>query len=192
MKTPFRNAHLAVPELLGAPPTDPPPEVPYLGPATVLAVSDTHVDIEVPQGRRSAVVAISQSYAPVVGDTVLAVCRDAEWFAIGLIRGSGTTTFTAPGDVELLAHGGRIEMRARDGVFLDSDLVEIVATRIELTGRHLVERFQSVTQWITGSLWRRLGRMHTTVEGGYELRAGRITEIADGDVMIDGSSIHLG
>lgn len=192
MQPTFRNSHLAVPELLGARPADAMPEAPYLGPATVLAVSDTHVDIAVPEGRRTALVAISQSYAPVVGDTVLAVCREEEWFAIGLIRGSGTTTLTAPGDVELQAPEGRIEMVARDGVFLESDLVEIVATRIELTGRHLVERFHSVTQWITGALHRRLGRMHTTVEGGYELRAGRITEIADGDVMIDGTTIHLG
>ncbi|NDC52949.1 MAG: DUF3540 domain-containing protein [Planctomycetia bacterium] len=192
MQSTFRNSHLDVGELLAAAPVAVPRPAPFLGPATVLAVTDTHVDIEVPEGRCSAMVAISQSYAPVVGDTVLAVCRDGEWFAIGLIRGTGTTTFTAPGDIELAAPRGCIELLAGDGVFLRSDLVEIVAARIELTGRHLVERFQSVTQWITGSLHRRLGRIHTTVEGAYELRAGRITEIADEDVAIDGKTIHLG
>lgn len=192
MQPTFRNAHLAVGDLLGMPPVAVAAEAPYLGPAAVVAVSDLHVELDLPQGRRSARIAISQSYAPVVGDTVLAVCRDEEWFAIGLIQGTGTTTFTAPGDVELQAPCGRIELVARDGVFLDSDLVEIVATRIELTGRHLIERFQSVTQWITDSLHRRVGRMHTTVEGDYELHAKRITEIADEDVSIDGQTIHLG
>lgn len=192
MKPTFRNAHLAVDELLGPPPSSAAAEVPYLGPATVAAVSHDEVELELPAGRCTARIAMSQSYAPVVGDTVLAVNRDSEWFAIGLIRGTGTTTFTAPGDIELQAPHGRIELLARDGVFLRSDLVEIVATRIELTGKHLVERFHSVTQWVSESLHRRLGRLHTTVEGAYELRAGRITEIADEDVSIDGKTIHLG
>ena len=188
----FRNAHLALGELLAATPASAPPAAPYLGPATVLAVSDRRVDLALPDGRCTAQIAISQSYAPVVGDTVLAVCRAEEWFVIGLIQGTGTTTFTAPGDLELQAPRGRIELLARDGVFLTSDLVEIVATRIELTARHVIERFHSLTQWIGESLHRRLGRMHTTVEGDYELRAGRITEIADEDVAIDGKTIHLG
>ena len=67
-----------------------------------------------------------------------------------------------------------------------------MATRIELTGQHLFERFQTVTQWITDALHRRVGRMHTTVDGAYELHAERITEIADEDVAIDGKTIHLG
>lgn len=188
----FRNTHLAVDELLGQTPAAEMPAAPFLGPATVLAVCDLHVDLDLPQGRRRARIAMSQSYTPVVGDTVLAVCRDDEWFAIGLIQGTGTTTFTAPGDLELLAPHGRIDLLARDGVFLESDLVEIVATRIEITTRHLIERFHSVTQWITDALHQRLGRMHTTVEGDYELHAGRITEIADEDVSIDGKTIHLG
>ena len=192
----FRNTHLAVGELLGAPAGDVSdvvmPSVPYLGPATVLAASDGDVDLELPEGRRTARLALSQSYAPEVGDTVLAVCREEEWFVIGLIQGTGTTTFTAPGDVELQAPRGRIEILARDGVCVKSDLVEIVATRLELTARHVIERFHSVTQWITDSLHRRLGRMHTTVEGDCQLRAGRITEIADEDVAIDGRTIHLG
>jgi len=192
MKPTFRNAHLAVDELLGPPADAVTPESPYLGPATVLAASDGDVDLELPEGRRTARLALSQSYAPEVGDTVLAVCREEEWFVIGLIQGTGTTTFTAPGDVELQAPRGRIEILARDGIVLESDLVEIVATRLELTARHVIERFHSVTQWITDSLHRRLGRMHTTVEGDCQLRAGRITEIADEDVAIDGRTIHLG
>lgn len=192
MKPTFRNAHLAVDELLGPPADAVMPESPYLGPATVLAVSETGVDIEAPEGRRTARVAMSQSYAPVIGDTVLAVCRGEEWFAIGLIQGTGTTTFTAPGDIELRAPRGGIELVARDGVCVKGDLVEIVATRIELSGRQLIERFHSVTQWITDSLHRQLGRVHTTVEGDYEVRAERITQIADEDVTIDGTTIHLG
>lgn len=192
MKPTFRNSHLAVDELLGGVSGGVIPEGPYLGPAMVTAVSDEHVEIDLPDGRRTARLAMSQSYAPVTGDTVLAVSRDDEWFVIGLIQGTGTTTFTAPGDIDLRSPHGRIEMLARDGVFLRSDLVEIVATRIELTGQHLFERFQTVTQWITDALHRRVGRMHTTVDGAYELHAERITEIADEDVAIDGKTIHLG
>jgi hypothetical protein len=137
-------------------------------------------------------VAVAQSYAPVVGDTVLVISRGTEWYVIGVLEGTGTTTFTAPGDIEFHAPRGRIEMLAKEGVFLKSDLVEIVATKLELTARHLFERFNDATQWITETLHRRIGRIHTKVEGDYDLKAGRITELADNDVTIDGKTIRLG
>jgi hypothetical protein len=39
---------------------------------------------------------------------------------------------------------------------------------------------------------RRFGRVRSHVEGDYDLKAGRITELADDDVTIDGRRIHLG
>lgn len=192
MQHTFKNTHLAVEDLLREPQAAAVPEVPYLGPATVAGVAHRHVELDHPGGRCTARIAVAQSYAPVVGDTVLAISRGTEWYVIGVLEGSGTTTFTAPGDVEFHAPRGRIEMLARDGVFLKSDLVEIVATRLELTARHLFERFSDATQWISETLHRRIGRMHTKVEGDYDLKAGRITELADDDVTIDGKTIHLG
>jgi hypothetical protein len=192
MKPTFKNTHLAVEELLREPPAAPAPETAYLGPATVAAVSYKQVELDHPGGRCTARIAVAQSYAPVVGDTVLVISRGTEWYVIGVLEGTGTTTFTAPGDIEFHAPRGRIEMLAKEGVFLKSDLVEIVATKLELTARHLFERFNDATQWITETLHRRIGRMHTKVEGDYDLKAGRITELADDDVTIDGKTIHLG
>jgi len=117
MKPNFKNTHLAVEELLREPPAVPVPETPYLGPATVAAVSHKQVELDRPGGRCTARIAVAQSYAPVVGDTMLAISRGTEWYVIDLLEGSGTTTFTAPGDIEFHAPRGRIEMLAKEGVF---------------------------------------------------------------------------
>ena len=71
MKPNFKNTHLAVEELLREPPAVPVPETPYLGPATVAAVSHKQVELDHPGGRCTARIAVAQSYAPVVGDTML-------------------------------------------------------------------------------------------------------------------------
>jgi len=195
----FANSHLAVHELLvqPAPKADSAElslqgEQPFLGPAQVVAIAGSTVQLETSTGTRTATMALAQAYSAVVGDTVLAISRGEDWYVIGVIAGRGTTTFTAPGDIEFHAPCGRIEMLAKEGVFLKSDLGEIVATKLELTARHVFERFNDVTQWITETLHRRIGRMHTKVEGDYDLKAGRITELADEDVTIDGKTIHLG
>jgi hypothetical protein len=113
MKPTFKNTHLAVEELLREPPAVPVPETPYLGPATVAAVSYKQVELDHPGGRCTARIAVAQSYAPVVGDTVLVISRGTEWYVIGVLEGTGTTTFTAPGDIEFHAPRGRIEMTVR-------------------------------------------------------------------------------
>ena len=54
MKPTFKNTHLAVDELLREPPAVPAPETPYLGPATVAAVSHKQVELDHPGGRCTA------------------------------------------------------------------------------------------------------------------------------------------
>ncbi|NDC54563.1 MAG: hypothetical protein EBZ74_09805, partial [Planctomycetia bacterium] len=114
------------------------------------------------------------------------------WFVIGILEGAGTTTLVAPGDIEFAAPRGRIEFIARDGVFMKSGLVEIVADKLQLTARHVLERFTDLTQWVAEAVHQRFGRLRSHVDGDYDLKAGRIKELADEEVTIDGKKIYLG
>lgn len=191
LESAFTNTHLAVHELLEAPAAA--GEGTRLGPGRIVAIEGRRVVLALDGGATAtARLALVQSYAPVVGDEVLAIGRDDAWYVIGLLEGSGTTTFVAPGDIEFAAPRGRIDLLARDGVFIKSGLVDIVAEKLQFTARHLFERLTDLTQWVSGAVHQRLGRVRSHVEGDYDLKAGRITELADDDVTIDGKRIYLG
>jgi len=190
-QSPFSNAHLAVQELL-APPARA-GEPPLLRPGRIIAVEGGHVvlamETDAPVRAR---LALAQSYAPVPGDEVLAIGQADAWYVIGLLAGTGATTFVAPGNIELAAPRGRIDLVARDGVTIRSGLVDIVAEKLQLTAHDLFERLGELTQWVAGAVHHRFGRVRSHVEGDYDLKAGRITELADEDVTIDGRRIYLG
>ncbi len=191
MSTAFTNAHLAVHELLRESPDGRDRHLSF-GPSTVLAIEDRDVLLASADGPKRARMAMAQSYRPAVGDEVLAVGRGEEWFVIGLLSGSGETMLTAPGDVTIAAPMGRVQVLARDGIVLKGGLVTILAEKLELTAGHLFERLSTLTQWVSGAVQRRLGRERTHVEGDSDLKAGRIVQIADADVTIDGQRINLG
>lgn len=187
----FANSHLAVHELLREPSAEH-GENSFFGPAHILAVEGRTVLLTHDDGPRRARLALAQSYRAVAGDEVLAIGRGDDWYVIGLLQGSGETVLTAPGDITIAAPTGRVEIMARDGVSLKGSLVELVAEKLEFTARHSFERFTDLTQWVTDAVHKRLGRERTHVEGDYDLKAGRITELADDDVSIDGRKIYLG
>lgn len=192
----FTNTHLAVHELLAESGSAGDRQRMHLGPARLVAVEGSRLvavlDPAEPGTTVSARSAMAQSYAPAPGDEVLVIGRGSEWYVIGLLSGTGTTSFVAPGDIEFAAPRGRVEFIARDGVFLKSGLVEIVADSLQLTARHVVERFTSLTQWVADAVHQRFGRVRSHVEGDYDLKAGRIKELADEEVTIDGKKIYLG
>ena len=192
MSTAFTNVHLAVQELLREPPPKAAQDQFAFGPMKVIAVEGNHVMVSAGDEPRLARVAMAQSYRPAVGDEVLTIGRGSEWFVIGLLAGSGETVLSAPGDVTIAAPSGKLRLLARDGIVLKGSLVTILAEKLELTAGHLFERLSSLTQWVSGAVQRRLGRERTRVEGDSDLKAGRIVQIAEADVTIDGQRINLG
>ena len=52
-----------------------------------------------------AQMALAYPYQAAVGDTLLAIGQGESWYVIGVIRGTGTSTLTVPGD-------SRIQRRA--------------------------------------------------------------------------------
>lgn len=163
----------------------------YLGPAKILAVQGNRVQLECPDAFPWAILALAQTYQPVEGDTVLAVTHGDDWYVIGVIEGRGDTRIVVPGNLEFLAPRGRIDLVSRDGVHLKSKLVEIIAGKLEVTAKSVVERFLDLTQWVKGAFHQRTGSSRIKVEGDHQILANHIHHRAEGDVKIDGKMIHL-
>jgi hypothetical protein len=163
-----------------------------LGPARVVRAAGPRVQIERPDEIVWAVSALAFPYEFVAGDEVLAIGQGRSWYVIGLLRGSGKTSFTAPGDLELRAPRGKIDLISGEGVRIQSPDVAITAKRLELAANTVFERFVSATRWIKDAWQLRAGRIRTRVDATYDLKAERIVERAEADVKIDGQKIHLG
>src|SRR5262245_13199909 len=164
----------------------------YLGPARVLQVADNQLLLELSDARAWGQTALAYPYQPEPGDTVLAVGHEDQWYVIGVLEGKGVTTFTAPGDLRLLAPRGKIELMSADGVNICSTAVQVVADRVEITARVVLEKFVSACRWVTGLFQVRAGQLLANVNETYRLKAERIVERASEDVHIDGRKIHLG
>src|SRR4051812_15908064 len=91
----------------------------YLGAAEVTAVQPTSVTVELPgAGAMHAELAFALPYAPVVGDLLLVIAKGEACFAIGVLRGSGKTSLSLQGDVDLSAEGGKLRLSGDRGIEL--------------------------------------------------------------------------
>lgn len=165
----------------------------YLGPARVQSVAAGRVRIRVlDEEPLWATLAIAGTYQPMPDDEVLAIAHAGAWYVIGVIRGRGKSVLTVPGDLEIAAPRGKIELSAAKGVRVKSAEVTIVADRLEFAARTILERFVDATRWVQEAFHLRAGRVREQVEEDYDLVAGRVSACAQGDVKIDGHKIKLG
>jgi len=145
-----------------------------------------------PDQRLKAESALAHWYEPAVGDTVLALGQAGRHYVVGVVKATGPLRMTVPADVEIRAPRGRIALSARHGVDIEADEVGVTANRLTVVAQTLVERVGDATRWVRGACQLRAGRLRLAVEDDYRLKAARISQRADRDVKIDGSSIHLG
>lgn len=164
----------------------------FLGPARVCEVSSHWVRLEFPDELPWAMLALAYPYQPAVGDTVLAAGQSHKWYVIGVLQGTGKTTFAVPGDFEVLAPRGRISLIAGKAFQVKSPEVKITAGKLEVIARRVFERFTDAVRWVKGAWQLRAGRVRTHVGGDYQVNADRIIQRADQDVRIDGDKVHLG
>lgn len=163
-----------------------------IGPATVLALDGQRVRISIGEGEVWAVMALAFPYRPEPGDTVLAAGQEEAWYVIGVLKGRGVSSFVAPADLEFRAPNGSIGLVAAEGVRIEAPEVELRADRLELAARSVFERFVRAYRRVAEAFHLRAGSVRTVVDESWDVRAGRITERATGDVRIDGEKIHLG
>jgi hypothetical protein len=163
-----------------------------LAPALVLAVLGPRLQIELDGEYLWATSAIAFPYSPVPGDTVLTIGQNGLLYVIGVIKATGATTMTVPGDFEIRAPRGRISLAARDGIQLNADEVQVKAKRLELVATAIFERCVEVTRWVQDVVHLRAGRLRTRVEGSYDVAAERVVVRAKNKMEIDGEKVHLG
>jgi hypothetical protein len=164
----------------------------YLGPARVGKVARGGALLEFPDQKTWATLALAAPYQPVVGDTVLAIAQQDQWYVIGVIEGRGTTAITAPGDLELRAPHGEIRLTASEGVRIKSDLVGIVTERFQVAAVSASEKFQRVRRRVAEMYAITAGTLKAAVQATLRLKGKRVVHRAEEDVEIDGQKIRLG
>lgn len=163
-----------------------------LAAARVLQAAGNRVQLELPDEFVWAQTALASPYQIAVDDQVLAIGQRGTWYVIGVLRGSGKTTFLVPGDLAIQAPRGSIDLVSAKGIRIKSPEVNITASTLKLAARTVFESFVQATRWVRETFQLRAGRMRARVDSTYDVKADRIVERAEGDVKIDGRKIHLG
>jgi hypothetical protein len=163
-----------------------------LGPGVVEDVAGTRVRVRTKDGGGWAIWAVGYPYRVQPGDTVLCIASGGRRYVIGVIKGSGETALTVPGDLALRAPHGRIELESGRGMRVRAPKVSILTPLLELTAKAVEERFENVERWIEGRLDEEIGSVRSRVLKTYSILAGRIRQRAKGRVKIDGERIDLG
>lgn len=168
------------------------PVTQFLGPAKVVRVEGARVLLCVNATQVWARTAVGYPYAFQVDDEVLTIGQHDDWYVIGVLHGSGKTTLQVPGNLQLLAPQGSIEMVAAQGISLRGPRISLTAIDLSLVAKRFNQRFEQAKLWVKGGLEVIAQRMSTRVDKSYRMHAGKIVQRAVGDVKMDGKKIHLG
>jgi hypothetical protein len=164
----------------------------FLGPARVERVEGNRVLLALQNQQVWATSAVGYPYQFQLNDEVLAIGQNEDWYIIGILAGHGKTSFHVPGNLQIHAPQGSIELIASKGISMRSPSIRIVASQLCLAAKRMNERFEQMKVWVKKSYDVVSNRMTTKVDQSYRLTADKIVERAKGDVKIDGNKIHLG
>jgi Protein of unknown function (DUF3540) len=162
-----------------------------IGPAEIVAVRGSDVDVQLAHGVVPARVALAFLYQPNVGDTALIVGDARGHYVIGILHGTGRTTLDLPGDVDLRA-GGTLRLSAADAVEICAPRVHVETGSMRTLAGAVVERFQSLRQRVVELVSLHAGETHTVVEGAANAQSKSATILTEENVMINGREVHLG
>ena len=164
----------------------------YLGPAIVLKTDRSMLLLALPEDNIWAQNAVSFPYQAEPGDKVLVIGRGDAFYVIGVLEGTGKTVFSAPGDLEIKAPRGKIDLVSSEGLNIRTSEMNVVSNRIEFVARSILEKYDNAKCWVRQAFHLRAGSARTVVESTYKVKAKRIVEKAKGEFKIDGEMIHLG
>jgi len=165
----------------------------YLGPGYVVAVEPHEVTVEIRGGERArAQMALSIPYAPAIGDVLLVIGKGEEHYVIGVLHGSGTTSLSFAGAVDLRATGGPLTLSSDQGVAIHGPELEIHAGKLQVLAGAVVEKLGSLYQRVTGALNIHAGKAHTVVDDTSFMTAKNASIVTEETMSINGDEIHLG
>ena len=165
----------------------------YLGPGHTVSVQPHAVEVEIRGGERvRAELALSIPYAPAVGDVLLVIGKGDEHYVIGVLHGSGTTTLSFQGAVDVRATGGPLTLSSDQGVSIQGPELEIHAGRLQVFAGAVVEKFTSLYQRVRETLNVHAGKTHTIVDDASFLTAKNASIVTEETMSINGDQIHLG
>jgi len=165
----------------------------YLGPGYVVTVEPHEVTVEIRGGERArAQMALSIPYAPAIGDVLLVIGKGAEHYVIGVLHGSGKTSLSFQGAVDLRATGGPLTLSSDQGVAIQGPEVEIQTGKLEVFAGAVVERLGSLDQRVRDGLNIHAGTAHTVVEDTSFMTAKNASIVTEETMSINGNEIHLG
>jgi hypothetical protein len=165
----------------------------YLGPAEVIEAHPTNVVVSLPDGQTAtAALAFAMPYAPATGDVLLIIGRGERYYAIGVLHGSGRTSFAIQGDVDLRSVNGKLSLSGDRGVEIRGPEVDVYATALRLVARDVTQKFESLCQRVSSMLRVHAGESQTIVDGGAVSQAKRAAILTEETVTINGREVHLG
>ncbi len=165
----------------------------YLGPGYVVTVEPHEVIVEIRGGARArAQMALSIPYAPAIGDVLLVIGKGDEHYVIGVLHGSGKTSLSFQGAVDVRATGGPLTLSSDQGVAIQGPEVEIHAGKLEVFAGAVVETLGSLYQRVRGALIVHAGTAHTVVEDTSFMTAKNASIVTEETMSINGDEIHLG
>jgi hypothetical protein len=174
----------------------PPDPVPLpgarLAQAFVLEASDRGVRAFAGDRVIDVKMALGYDYRPAAGDVLLVIGQEDLHFAIGVIRGTGRSILSFPGDAEIRAPRGRMRLFAGKGVAIHAPEVSVRASRWNLIADTLVEKAAEAYHFVTGLFQLRAGSRHTVIQGQSFEKAERVYVRAEQEVSVDGKTIQLG
>ncbi len=164
----------------------------YLGPGIVLKSDRRMLKVALPEESIWAHNAVSFPYQAEIGDKILAIGRGDAFYVVGVLEGTGKTVFSAPGDLEIKAPRGKIDLVSSEGLNIRTSEMKVVSNRIEFVARSILEKYENAKKWVRQAFHLRAGSARTVVESTYKVKAKRIVEKAKGEFKVDGEMIHLG
>ncbi len=164
-----------------------------LSTATILEIGEHVVRLRLEEGGEvPARMALGYPYRPNAGDVVVAIGQGERHFVIGVLRGTGKTVLTAPGDLDLEAPNGRITLVSSEEIRATAPEVTLRANRMQFIAKTLLEKFGNAYRWVQELFETRSGRVRTVAESTIHVKGERIVQRAEKDVKIDGAHIRLG
>jgi hypothetical protein len=164
----------------------------YLGPAEVTEPGPGELRVRVPGGAEvRAEMALAFPYRPATGDVVLLIGRGEACYVIGVLRGSGETELSFPGDVNLRA-GGKLRLSGAEGVAVEGRELSILVGAVKVVAESMVQKLASAYQRVTGLSSVRAGESHTVVDGASFSKAESAVMLTEGKMTLNGKQIHLG